>query len=163
MTEEEFVHLESSIDRLNYARWILLEIKQHTGHPLVAPAFQFALVEYSKPYLKSYSAELNSKGKPKEEHKVDNKHIPGNHRTLHDRLLEARNRIHAHDDLGVKEAKLHVANTASGKFVGIVQNVIHGTEEFSNLDAIIDLIEQTLNSLHTEWEIQKAALPVNVR
>jgi len=160
MTEEEYIHFESSIHGLNYARSILLEVRQQKGHALAAPAFQFALVQYSKPYLMSFGAELDSKGKPKK-HKIENKHIPGNHRALHDRLLKARNKILAHDDLDVKEAKLHVADTASGKFVGVVQNVIYGTEELSNLDAIIDLIEQTLNSLYAEWEIQKAALPVN--
>ena len=54
---------------------------------------------------------------------------------------------------------IHVANTGHGKFVGTVQNVIHGTEEFSNIDDIIDLIEQTLDSMYVEVNRLEAALP----
>ncbi len=63
--EEHFVHFVSSIDKLNNAWRILQEIKRHKGHPLVVPAFRFALVEYSKPYTVSYGAELDAKGNPK--------------------------------------------------------------------------------------------------
>jgi hypothetical protein len=62
--EEQFVHFVSSIDKLNSAWRILQEIKLHKGHSLVGPAFQFALVEYSKPYTVSYGAELMPKANP---------------------------------------------------------------------------------------------------
>jgi hypothetical protein len=159
--EEQFIHFASSIDKLNSAWQILKEIKQHKGHPLVAPAFQFALVEYSKPYTVSYGTELDAKGKPERKYLLDEKHIPINHRALHDRLLISRKRIHAHDDLSVKEARLYVKNTQQGKFVGTVQNVIHGTEELSNIDAIIDLIEKTLENMYVEEKRLEALLPPN--
>jgi len=158
--EEQYVHFVSSIDKLNNAWRILREIKRHRDHPLVGPAFQFALVEYSKPYIVSYGAELDARGKPKRKYLLDETHIPGSHRALHDRLLTARKRIQAHDDLNVKEAKLHVANTGHGKFVGTVQNVIYGTEELSYIDDIIDLIEQTLDSMYVEVKRLEAALPL---
>ena len=158
--EEQYVHFVSSVDKLNNAWRILQEIKRHRNHPLVGPAFQFALVEYSKPYTVSYGAELDAKGKPKHKHLLDEKYIPGSRRALHDRLLAARKKIHAHDDLSVKEAKLHVANTGYRRFVGIVQNVIYGTGELSNIDDIIDLIEQTLDSMYVEVKRLEAALPL---
>jgi hypothetical protein len=158
--EEQYVHFVSSIGKLNNAWRILREIKLHGDHPLVGPAFQFALIEYSKPYTVSYGTELDAKGKPKHKHLLDEKYIPGNHRALHSRLLTARNKIHAHDDLNVKEAKLHVAKTGHGKFVGTVQNIIYGSEELSNIDDIIDLIELTLDSMYVEAERLKAALPL---
>jgi hypothetical protein len=159
--EEEFVHFISSIDKLNNAWRILLEIRSNRDNPLVGPAFQFALIEYSKPYTVSYGTELNAKGKPKRKHLLDDKHIPEKHRALHNRLLEARKKIHAHDDFSVKEAKLYVKKTQQGKFVGTVQNVIVGTEELSNIDLIIDLIEQTLKSMYVKEKLLKQQLPIN--
>lgn len=159
--EEWFVYFVSCIDRLNNAWQILQEIKRQGGHPLVGPAFQFALVEYSKPYTVSYGTELDAKGKPKHRYKLDEKYIPARHRALHDRLLTARKKIHAHDDLSVKEAKLHVKKTEHGKFVGTVQNVIVGTEELSNNDLIIDLIEQTLDAMYMEEKRLEQQLPPN--
>ena len=50
------------------------------------------------------------------------------------------------------EAKLHVANISVGQRAFIVQNVIHGAMELSNIDSIIDLIEHTLVSMYAETE-----------
>jgi hypothetical protein len=52
--QEEYVHLVSCIGSLNVAWNILYNIKKSHGNSLVNPAFQFALIEYSKPYKKSY-------------------------------------------------------------------------------------------------------------
>jgi hypothetical protein len=137
--EERYVHFVSSIDNLHKAWHILQEIREYKGSPLVGPAFQFALVEYSKPYR-------NSRGTVGKgvKNKLEDVHIPAKHRELHKRILAARDQIHAHSDLTVKEAKLYVVNTASGKYASRVQKAIRGTEELSNIDSIIELIEQTV-------------------
>jgi hypothetical protein len=154
--EEQYVHFVSSTDNLNNAWRILQEIRQCKGSPLVGPAFQFALVEYSKPYR--YSRGTVREGV---KCKLEDLHIPAKHRELHFRILMARDQIHAHSDLTVKEAKLRVANTASGKYASRVQNAIRGTEELSNIDSIIELIEQTLDNMYIEVEQLQAALPLN--
>ena len=159
--EEEFVHFVSSIEKLNNAWRILLEIRSNRDDPLVGPAFQFALIEYSKPYTVSFGTELDAKGSPKRKHLLNDKHIPKKHHVLHDRLLEARKKIHAHDDLSVKEAKLYVKKTQQGKFVGTVQNVITGTEELSNINLIIELIEQTLKNMYAQEKLLEQQLPIN--
>jgi len=159
--EEQFVHFVSSTDILNKARRILREIKRHKDHPLVSPAFQFAIVEYSKPYMVSYSAELNEKGKPKHKFSLDDKFIPANFLELHERLLKARNQIHAHDDLSVKEAKLYVTKGAQGKVVGAIQNKTICTEELNRIDEIIELVEKTLDNMYVEVKRLEAALPIN--
>ena len=53
----------------------------------------------------------------------------------------------AHADLTVMEAKLHVANVSMGQRAFIVQNVLHGAAELSNIDSIIALVEQTLDAM----------------
>ena len=82
--EEQYVQFVSSTDNLNNAWRILQEIRQCKGSPLVGPAFQFALVEYSKPYR--YSRGTVGKGV---KYKLEDLHIPAKHRELHFRILAA--------------------------------------------------------------------------
>ncbi len=154
--EEKYIHFVSSIVNLNNARHILLEINRIRDCSLVGPAFQFALVEYSKPYKNSRG--VASKGAM---YKLEDSYIPSIHHELHKRILTARDQIHAHSDLTVKEAKLTVTNSSDGKDTTLVQNNINNREEFSNLDEIISLIEQTLESMYLEVKRMEAALPIN--
>ena len=140
--EEQYIHLVSCGDSLNDAWRILHEIKQSRSNSLAGAAFQFALIQYSKPYLISFGIAGR--------HKLDDRHVLSMHRDLHNRLIATRNQILAHADLTVMEAKLHVADTSPGQRAFIVQNVIHGAMELSNIDSIIDLIEQTLVSVYAE-------------
>jgi hypothetical protein len=78
--EELYIHFVSCTDTLNDAWRILHEIKQSRSHPLVGAAFQFALIQYSKPYLTSFGIAGR--------HKLDNRHVPSTHRDLHNRLIE---------------------------------------------------------------------------
>jgi len=157
--EEKYVHFVTSLDDLNNAWRLLQEIKKCNGHPLVGAAFQFALIEYSKPYSKSWGTITNSKGKPLW-YKLDESHIPPKHIDLHKRIINARKKIHAHSDLTVMEAKLYVINSVHRKIVGTIQNKIDVTEEISNINAIIDLIEQSLDNIYIEVKRLEEVLPV---
>jgi hypothetical protein len=152
--EEQYVHFASSIENLNNAWNILKAIKKRKINSLVGAAFQFALIEYSKPYLKSRGMVLKN-------YILDESHIPPAYIELHRKIILLRNQILAHADLTVKEAKVHVYNMKSGKFTIISQNVICGTEELSNIDIIIELIEKTLDKMYLEEEHLKLLLPEN--
>jgi hypothetical protein len=154
--EEYYVYFVSSIDNLNKAWHILQDIKEYKGSSLVGPAFQFALVEYSKPYRNS----RGTVGKGAN-YKLGDIHIPAKHLELHKRILAARDQTHAHSDLTVKEAKLRVVKTVSGKYASRVQNAIRGTEELSNIESIIELIEQSLDSMYIEAKRLEAESPIN--
>lgn len=161
MTEEEerFVHLVSCIRDLNSAWRLLNEIKRSKERtPLVGAAFQFALIEYSKPYRSSHGFALDSKGKQLR-YKLDERHVPEQFRPLHQNILKRRDQIHAHSDLTIREAKLFVAQAPGRKIATIVQNKFHGTEEFRRLDEIVSLIEGTLDSLYNEEKQLEAQLP----
>jgi hypothetical protein len=60
------------------------------------------------------------------------------------------------------EARLHVANISVGQRAFIVQNVIHGAMELSNIDSIIDPIEQTLVTMYTERDRLEKQLPLTM-
>jgi hypothetical protein len=155
--EEEYLYFVSSLDVLNNAWLILQEIKKCKGSSLLGSAFQFALIEYSKPYKVSIGTVLNSKGKPTS-YKLDESYIPDEYIELHKRILDARDQFHAHSDLTVREARLWVKNSPNGKISGTTQNKIVGTEELSNIDKIIDLIEKTLTSMYDQAKLLEQEL-----
>jgi hypothetical protein len=152
--EEQYVHFVSCTDSLNSAWRILHEIKVSPGNSLIGAAFQFAVIEYAKPYTISFGVTGR--------HKLDDRYVPSAHRDLHKRLIDTRNQILAHSDLTVMEAKLHVANISVGQRAFIVQNVIHGAMELTNIDSIIDLIEQTLLPMYIETERLEKQLPLTM-
>ncbi len=156
MTEEEehYVHFVSCIQNLNEAWGILQDIKQNKGNRLVGPAFQFALIEYSKPYKKS-------RGHVKRDHKFENEHVPPQYLELHGEIINARDQIHAHSDLTVADANVYVANTKYGKHVGVGRNILYDTEKLSRIDDIIDLIERSLDSMYVKVKQLEATLPLN--
>ena len=159
--EEKYNHLESCMQDLNKAWTILQTIKTKNDQtPFVGYAFELALIVYSKPYKVSYGTLLDSKNKPIK-YKLDEKYIPNFHLDLHSRILKARDQIHAHSDLTVQEAKLYVSKIGNEKIFTIVQNKILATQEFENIDGIIDLIEKTLDNLYLEIDLLKTEIPTN--
>ena len=154
LQEEEYVHLVSCTGNLNEAWQILHNVKNNRGNPLVNSAFQFALIEYSKPYKKSY-------GEVKRIYKLENEHVPPQYLDLHNKIINARDQVHAHSDLTVDDAKVYVTNTFYGKHVSIGKNIIYDTEMIEVIDSIIDLIEQSLDSMYKKIKQLESALPVN--
>lgn len=152
--QEKYLHFTSCIENLNNAWRILKEIKRSDKHALLGPAFQFALIEYSKPYKLSYVNDTES-------HQLDTKYVPSEHLDLHERIVDARDQIHAHSDLTVREAKLYVTEAKQGKIATQVRNKIYGTEELSNIDEIIDLIEGTLDRMYDEADRMEQQLPLD--
>jgi len=155
--EEQYVHFASCLENLERAWRILHEIKQSQRNSLVGPAFQMALIEYAKPYRTTHGVAQTSKGNCVR-YKLDAKHVPPVRLDLHNRLLRARDQVHAHSDLTVKEAKLYVGRTSTGTRAFIVQNVLYGAEELPQIDLIIELIEGTLDSMRLEAESMEATL-----
>ncbi|MCP1289928.1 hypothetical protein NK214_06945 [Chromobacterium sp. S0633] len=161
MTEqqEDYLHFLVCIDRLNNAWATLNSVKDAKDNPLIGPAFRYALVEYSTSYTRS-------DGPIKKYRALETKWIPCEFIELHERILKARSKVHAHSDLTVLEASLHVERVDQTIYVTVLQNMIHGLEELENLEDIIHLIEGTLDNLYKEQEVLKAALqpkPVGVQ
>ena len=152
--EEKYVHFASSMENLSKALQILQKIKENKGNPLAGAAFQFSLIEYSKPYKVS-------EGTNKHKHKLDDSLVPDRFKALHERILDARDQIHAHADLTVKEAKLYVSLVGNKKYATLIQNKIYGTEEIENIDAISQLIEETLDNMYMKAEKLEQDLAVN--
>ena len=153
--EEQYAHFWHCINDLNKALSLLQAVKINMDNPLRAPAFELALIVYSKPYKQSC-------GITKKNHKLDDKYVPDKHRDLHKRILANRDQILAHTDLIPREPKVHVGNASYGKIVGLSENVINILAEFGNIDSIIELIEQSLDGMHEEEKKLAASLPTNM-
>jgi hypothetical protein len=149
--EEKFVHFASCITSLNNAWCILQTIQTQPGNPLVGAAFRFALVEYCKAYKSS--RRINKKPLYLKTELIPHAYIP-----LHERIITSRDQIHAHCDLTVMEAKLHVHEFMGQTHAQISQNVITGLEELPNLQEINALIEGTLKNMYIKEKKLEAAL-----
>jgi hypothetical protein len=150
--EEQYIHFVSCIQNLNEAWRILKIIRQQADNPLVGPAFEFALIEYSKPYTAS-------RGKFKGNYSLGIENVPPEYRELHKEILAARHQIHAHSDLTVDDAHIFVVEENYRKYVGISKNIIYSTEKLERIGDIIDLIEKTLDSMYEKEKQLKAELP----
>ena len=150
MTEayEAHLHILLCMDRLNAASNTLKQIQAEPDQPLVGPAFRYALVEYATAFSRSDSPS-------KKRRKLPIRLVPVSHAGLHQRLIGARNSIHAHADLTVLEAQLEIHVVAGEKQIGVVQNFIHGLEELRNLPEVISLVEGVLRNLYLEHEQSK--------
>ena len=130
---------------------MLQVIKGQENNPLVAPAFRFALIEYCKPYKWSRGVNRNFK--------LDTSFIPKSLLPLHERIVNSRDQVHAHSDLTIMEAKLHVYELMGQRSTLIAENVVTGVEELPHLAKIIGLIEATLDKMEIELKFLEAALP----
>ena len=140
-TLEQHQHLLVCIDRLNSAWKTLRLIENHRGHPLVGAAFRYALVEYATAFTRSDGQFRKYKSLPLD-------CVPAQTTALHQRIIDARNEVHAHADLKVLEADIEVQYINGAKQVGQVQNYIHGIEELHNLRSIIELVEGVLENVY---------------
>lgn len=154
--EERFVHFVSCITWLNNAWRLLGTIHTQPKNPLRGPAFRFALVEYCKPYKLSHG--INKK------FKLDTLLIPQEYLQLHERIISSRDQIHAHVDLTIMDAKLHVHEFMGQRYTLIPQNIIYIDEELQNLQEIIALLEGAPSTTCTfNRKLLNMRLPPNPR
>jgi len=146
--EEIYIHYLESIQKLNNSWNILREIKRKRikGYILTA-AFQFALIEYSKPFLRS-EGNCTKEGNRREQYCIDFPKTLIEYSKLHSEIILNRNKIFAHDDLTVKEAKVSIGVINGKKDIGYISNYIHGLELFPRIDEIIKLIEKVLDNMY---------------
>lgn len=160
--QEKYIHFVNCIESLNTAWRILNKIKEEKDNPLSYFAFQFAIIEYSKSYKDANSAFKNEKGKPIKKHKLATDFIPQKHLALHTKIIDARDKILAHLDLDIRDAKIYIQNTERGKNIIRSQNLLNLAQEKKDIDEIINLIEETLYAMEKEIKTLGDNLAANV-
>lgn len=153
MTEahEAHLHLVVCIDRVNNAWRTLKTIGENLKSPLLGPAFRYALVEYATAFTRS-------DGLVKKRRFLPISVVPMQHIELHTRVVGARHSLHAHADLIVLDAELHVSHVNGEKYVTRIQNNITGLEELSQIEAVLKMVEAVLDSLYKLHEASERSV-----
>ncbi len=148
---ELYIHRRYCAVNFQNALILLEELKLTTHSSLIVnAAFQFALIEYSKPYKVSHGAGIDKRKGRK--YQLSDEFIPYEHKELHERIVHYRDQFFAHSDQSIREPKLIKSKSEHYKNIGIVDNYINGFEEFKNIDQIIDLIGKTLENVMKDLE-----------
>lgn len=150
---EYHLHLLVCMDRLNAAWHTLRQIETDRAQPLVGPAFRYALVEYAAAFTRSDSPSNKRR-------RLQESLVPSTHLALHQRIIGARNSVHAHADLKVLEPRLEFHVVGGERQIARVENFIHGLEELSNLPEVVALVEGVLSNLYVEHEKSKQRIAV---
>ena len=151
-TQEHYVHFEECICSLNEAWRILQDLRATTDRTAVhVAAFRFALVAYARPYTRSdgehrYGRNAYTLPVPK---------LSPEGLSLHQQILDLSRQVLAHSDLTVKQASVYVGRYGGQASACITSNCL---PVFPEIDAVISLIERTLDSLYAERIQLKDAL-----
>jgi hypothetical protein len=138
---EVFLHVQNCFDDLDDARNVLHAVKDSDGGLLREAAFKYAVVAYSR----AYTASQGKKGTPRR--KLEERYIPDGFRELHDELLHCRDKMYAHSDRDILDAKVSVHEFSGQKVPFRIQNIVHPLEVMSKIDEIIELTELTMDAI----------------
>lgn len=144
---EKYIHFQECITSLNNA-WSIIDTLQsaEANKTLKWAAFRMALIEYSKPYK-------HSRGVHSKKYITQLPELSEEDKWLHSHIIELRDKVLAHSDIGFKEAKIYFGNVGNNVFPLIISTNID--PQFPNLADIRGLIERTLDKLYEQlpvWE-----------
>jgi hypothetical protein len=160
--EEIYLFLSQSINILDDSLNILVELKNENITPILFnAAFRYSLIEYSKPFVSTNGLLKSAQETPvKIKYDIIN-FVPPEKLDLHQRIINSRHQFHAHGDMTVFDAQLNIQDSQEGKIVIISKNIVHGSQEFENVDHIISMIQETLNNMENKLSALKGELPQN--
>ena len=145
--DETYIHLDECIRSLNEAWHVAQEVRRTAQKSAItAAAYRYALVAYARPYTDSDGIHRNRKNRNAYKRKPPQL-LAIEEIALHDEILRLRNKILAHSDLTVKDAKLYVGRYGSQSKAVIGSNI---QPSLPDVSAVIRLIEHSLDALYAE-------------
>lgn len=153
--EEAYVHYAECINSLNCAWHVLCELRAIDRKTAIhAAAYRFALIEYAKPYTRSDGTFKSGRNA----YKLPPPNLPDESLVLHQQILDLRDQVLAHTDITLKDAQILIASHRDHTFVAVMSNSLPA---FPDSEAVITLIENTLDKMYVEIERHKNALRSN--
>lgn len=143
MTEEheKYVYFQECISSLNAAWSIIDTLQSSVAHKTLAwAAFRMALIEYAKPYK-------SSRGVHKRNHILPIPDMSGEDKLLHECIIDLRDKVLAHSDISVKNAKVYVGKIGDRALPLIVSNAF---PLFPSLADVRGLVERSLDRLYED-------------
>jgi hypothetical protein len=138
---ELFLHAQNCFDDLDDARNVLKAVKKSKDDTLRNAAFKYAVIAYCR----AYTLSQGKKGTPRR--KLEERYIPDGFHELHSELLRCRDKMYAHSDRDILDAKVSVHEISGQKFPVQIQNVIYPLEVMARIDEIIELTELTMDAI----------------
>lgn len=150
---EYYLFFYQAIQDLNNALDTLVCLKESDDKvsPIIfSAAFQFSLIQYAKPYRRNRRLVAVKKGVKQNYFFEENEYVPEGFEILHKHILGLRDTFYAHSDMKVRSGKVYVDMTSNGAYVGHTENIVSGTDEYKNIDYIIEMIDNTLDLMDIE-------------
>ena len=145
--DETYIHLDECIRSLNEAWYVAQEVRRTAQKSAItAAAYRYALVAYARPYTNADGIHRNRKNRNAYKRKTP-EGLATEEIALHDEILRLRDKILAHSDLTVKDAKLYVGPYGSKSKAVIGSNI---QPSLPDVSAVISLIEHSLDVLYEE-------------
>jgi hypothetical protein len=147
--DEGFIHFQECLTSLNEAWRILEEVVNPvtSASPILRlAAFRMAIVEYAKPFKKSFGAPTPTQPKGRK-HALKFPSLSADDIRLHKTLLELRDQVLAHSDLSQKDAKVYVGTT-SGRAIPVI--ISETAPELPDPETVRLLVERVLDALYAQ-------------
>jgi|GEM_PF-472739 len=155
--EEEYIHCVECCESLNQSWRIFQDLQGAKQNPVICDAaFRYALVAYAKPYTRSDGIHKRKKNA----YRLAVPPLSSKEIELHHQILKLRDQVLAHSDLSLKEAIVSLSKFDGRTHAAILQNI---PEQLPRIDAVISLIEHTLDLLYAERDRLLASLPTQTR
>ena len=148
--EDDLVHLAVCVERASSCHQVLQDVKADLTHPLAAPAFRHAIVEYMTMFNQSKDSQGNSR-------RIFAACVPANHVALHERLKKTRNELLAHADMSVLAGALEF--TTNRTIPTVILTHQDDMAEFKHIDEFLDLVQCVRNHLFAEYRRLSVILP----
>lgn len=144
--DEEYIHYQEGLTSLNRAWRTLCELeKTPSGSAIWSAAYRMAVVEYCKPFTKSWISK-------NEWCKLPLPDVPDESRLLHDRLLDLRNQVMAHSDLNILDAKICYDKTAEFPIPLISKNILGNFPSVTEIKSQVETVLDALYQQETKYE-----------
>ncbi|MCX4186538.1 hypothetical protein [Methylophaga sp. OBS4] len=125
---EVFLHVQNCFSDLDDARNVLKAVRNSDGGIIREAAFKYAVIAYCRVYTGSQG----KKGTPWR--KLDERYIPDGFRELHDELLRCRDKMYAHSDRDILDAKVSVHEFKGQKIPFRIQNIVYPLEVMARIE-----------------------------
>ena len=153
LERERYLHLFCCAEWLNEAWALLQRIRENPESPLAGAALRYASILYAKPYKFSHG--------DYDKHKIDGRYIPVEFIELHKRLVDDRDRVHAHTDIKRMDAMVEPIHFQDGTRASISRSIIYPPAILENIDQFILLIEGTIDALEIDLRLKESQLRVS--
>ncbi|TXI40976.1 MAG: hypothetical protein E6Q59_02830 [Nitrosomonas sp.] len=144
--DEEYVHYQESITSLNRAWRTICELENtKSGGAIWSAAYRMALIEYCKPFKKSY-------GSNNKRHSLCEPALPEPLLQLHKDIINLRDQVLAHSDINILETSIYRSEKNISSLPIIVSKLYRNWPSPTQIRALIEAVLDQLYDSQKHYE-----------